>query len=100
MTGAILAHWYARRTGAEIPPAVRLMLQAATARLAPLATSRPILLHTPSAEMLDGLLQHPATRSHLGERLGPTAVIVPEHALEPLRRALRGLGLSLADCLP
>jgi hypothetical protein len=54
-------------------------------------------LNAPSSELLDGLIQHPDTRAHLGERLGPTTVIVPDEALAPLRRALEGFGLNLAD---
>jgi hypothetical protein len=92
---AYLAHWYARRTGAEMPPAVRLLLLAAASKVPPMATSRPLLLHTPSADLLDGLLQHPATGIHLGERLGPTTVVVPDGSLDAFRRALAGLGLRI-----
>ena len=44
-------------------------------------------------------IQHPATRPHLGQRLGPTAVIVPETAIEALRRGLNDLGLELREFL-
>jgi len=94
---ADLSHWFVKRTGAEIPPAIRLLFLASSSRVPPLATRRPIVLDAPSSELLDGLIQHPDTRAHLGERLGPTTVIVPDEALAPLRRALEGLGLSLAD---
>ena len=92
---ALLAPWYVKRTGAEMPPAVRLLLLAGTARVPALATSRPLLLHAPSAELLDGLLQHPATSIHLGDRIGPTTVIVPDESLDAFRRVLEGLGLAL-----
>ena len=39
--------------------------------------------------------QHPATSPWLGDRLGPTAVIVPDDHLQSLREALKGLGISL-----
>jgi hypothetical protein len=58
-------------------------------------TSRPLLLHTPSADLLDGLLQHPATGFYLGDRLGPTTVVVPDESLDAFRRALAALGLVL-----
>ena len=45
--------------------------------------------------MADGLLQHPATRDLLGERLGPTAVTVSEDTVETLRIVLAELGISL-----
>jgi hypothetical protein len=95
LSPALLAHWYAKRTGAEMPPAVRLLLLAASGRPAPLEARRPLILHAPSAQWLDGLLQHPATRSHLGERLGPTTAIIPDESLEAFRLALTGLGLFL-----
>ncbi len=83
LSPAILAHWYMKRTGAEMPPAVRLLLLAASGRPAPLAAHRPLILRAPSMQWLDGLMQHPATRDYMGERLGPTAVIIPEEARFP-----------------
>jgi hypothetical protein len=92
---ALLTHWYVKRTGAEIPPAVRLLLLAEHGTTKPLTAHRPLVLQVPSAHWLDGLLQHPATRDYLGQRLGPTTVIIPEESLTPFQRALEGLGLSL-----
>jgi hypothetical protein len=92
---ALLAHWYVKRTGAEMPPAVRLLLLAEHGRSTPLTAHRPLVLQVPSAQWLDGLLQHPATRDYLGERLGPTTVIIPDELIVPFRRALEGLGLGL-----
>jgi hypothetical protein len=90
-----LEDWYLRRTGAPMPPAVRLMLLAGGGRLPALHADRPLVLHAPSVELLDGILQHPETRRYLGGRLGPTAVVVPAASLEPLRLALRRLGVRL-----
>jgi hypothetical protein len=99
MTPALLAHWYVKRTGAEMPPAVRLLLMAASTRAqgepSPLSARRILILKTPSSQWLDGLLQHPTTRDYLGERLGPTAAIIPDVMLGPFRRALAALGLAL-----
>lgn len=100
LTIAVLSHWYVRRTGHEIPPAVRLLLFAAESRVPPLATSRPLVLHTPNAALLDGLIQHPGTRSYFGERLGPTSIVVPDATLPGLSVALAELGLSLAESSP
>ena len=61
----------------------------------PLSTSRLLVLQSPTAEILDGLAQHPATRDYLGERLGPTSVVIPDDALASFRRVLERLGLSL-----
>ena len=95
LSPALSAHWYVKRTGAETPPAVRLLLLAASGRPAPLTARRPLILHAPSAQWLDGLLQHPATCDHLGERLGPTTAVIPDESLEAFRHALTGLGLFL-----
>jgi hypothetical protein len=92
-----LADWYARRAGGEIPPAVRLLLAASSpgSRVPPLPVARTLVLNLPDAGLLDGLLQHPATRPWLGERLGPKAVEIPEDRLESLREVLKELGLDL-----
>lgn len=97
MTSSTLSHWFHRRTDADTPPAVRLLLLANQERVPALNTSRPLVLHAPSADLIDGLLQHPTTRSHLGERLGPTSVVVPDEELEAFRLALGRLGLAIAD---
>jgi hypothetical protein len=92
-----LSLWYDKRTNAEMPPAVRLLLLAQTAKVPPLETSRPLLLHTPSADLLDGLTQYPATAPLLGDRLGPTTIVVPEESRDALKRALAELGLVLDE---
>ena len=83
LTPQDLADWYARRAGGDIPPAVRLLLAASSSapgsRVPPLQAARRLVLELPDAGLLDGLLQHPATRPWLGERLGPTAVVIPEN---------------------
>ena len=71
MSAAQLAEWYTRRTGGEVPPAVRLLLAAKTSRIPALKAARMLVLNLPTAELLDGLLQHPATGPLLGRRLGP-----------------------------
>ncbi|WP_422930364.1 hypothetical protein [Singulisphaera sp. PoT] len=97
LTGPMLAQWYLRRTGTDVPPAVQLLLFAADSKTPSLATSRPLVLHTPTSELLDGLLQHPQTRDYLGDRLGPTSIVIIEEALPGLRAILGTLGVSLAD---
>jgi hypothetical protein len=90
-----LAQWFAARTGGSIPPAVGLLLAARGPQRVDLAARRVIVLNLSSAELLDGLLQHPATRPHLAERLGPLSVVVPGESAVPLRNALLQLGLTL-----
>jgi hypothetical protein len=54
-----------------------------------------LVLRLPDAGLLDGLLQHPATSPWLGDRLGPAAVVVSDDHLDPLRTALKELGITL-----
>jgi hypothetical protein len=96
-TSGPLASWFARRTGGEVPAAVRLLLLAASPRAPLLGADRPLVLRTTTAEVLDGLAQHPETSGLLGERLGPTAVVIPDAALDALRQALGRLGLRLGE---
>ncbi len=97
LTLPALSRWFQQRTGADVPPALRLLLHAATAGDTPLPTTRPLLLHTPNADFLDGLLQHPTTRGLLGDRLGPTTVVVPDEKQNELSQALADLGLKLDE---
>jgi hypothetical protein len=95
MTVAQLARWFQQRTGGELPAAIRLLLHAATPGVGPFPIVRPLIMTTPSSDLLDGLLQHPSTALLLGDRIGPTSVIVPDDSVEPLAQALRNLGLGL-----
>jgi hypothetical protein len=95
MTGAEIAAWFARRAGEETPPSVGLLLAVRAVRRPAFSASRPLILHAPSESLLDGLFQHPATRDLLGDRLGPTAAVVPDRNVDAFRRALERLGASL-----
>ena len=96
LTPQDLADWYDRRTGGRIPPAVRLLLAPTGPRVPTLQAARLLVLTLADPGLLDGLLQHPATSPWLGDRLGPTAVEIPEDRLESLREgALKELGIGL-----
>jgi hypothetical protein len=97
ITPAQVADWFVRRTGSPPPPAIRLLLRSTSPAPTVLKTRRMIVLSTPSPELLDGLIQHPATRPLLGDRLGPTAAAVPEDQIDALRDVLRSLNVELAD---
>jgi hypothetical protein len=90
-----LRKWFERRTGGKMPPSVELLLAAKSSTGARIKASKMVVLTLQSAELLDGLQQHPATAAFLGERLGPTSVAVPEDQVAPLQDALRELGISL-----
>ena len=57
--------------------------------------ARMVVLNLPSVELLDGLLQHPATSPLLGDRLGPTSVAIPDDQMAPLQKVLKELGIHL-----
>ena len=89
--------WFERRTGGEAPAAIRLLMLAMSTKVPALTTSRPLVLNTPTAEVLDGLCQHPETRNWVGTRLGPTSAIIPDDFLPRFREGLQRLGLSLNE---
>lgn len=95
ITPTQIADWFVRRTGTGPPPAVKLLMRSISPTPTLLKSRRMIVLSTPSEELLDGLLQHPATRPHLGDRLGPTAVAVPSDRLEMMREVLKSLKIEL-----
>ncbi|MBA4066085.1 MAG: hypothetical protein C0501_20675 [Isosphaera sp.] len=86
--------WFRDRTGEPLSPVGRLFVLGPQAA-APSA-ARLTVVRFPTAELADGVVQWPETRGLIAERLGPTAVAVAEDGLEPLRRALAGLGVALA----
>ncbi len=90
-----IEHWFEQRTGEPCPAATRLLIHAASASPEPIVATRLLVLRVSRPDLIEGLLQHPLTRDYLGERLGPTTVVVPEFALEGLRRALDPLGLKV-----
>ena len=54
-----------------------------------------LVINLPTPELLDGLLQHPASAPFLGRRLGPTSVVIADEKLPPLQKALKELGIEL-----
>jgi hypothetical protein len=74
-------------------PAARLLL--AGPLVPPLGLRRQLVLHVSTAEVADGLMQWPETRSLLLARLGPTALAVAEEKVEELRQRLGSLGLTV-----
>jgi hypothetical protein len=87
--------WLSARSGTPLSPAGRLLLLGP--HWPPVRAERLLVLRLPTAEAADGLLQWPATRHLITERLGPTTVVIaPEH-LAPLRAALQEAGLTLLE---
>lgn len=87
-----LEHWFARRAGSVPPPAIELLIAAASRPKTVLSAERTVVLNAPAPELIDGLLQHPRTGPLLGERLGPTAIVVPIETIVALQKTLEALG--------
>jgi len=92
---ATLETWFAKRCGAVLSPAARLLLTAP--ETAPLHWQRHLVLHVTDSDIADGLYQWPTTRALIHERLGPTALSVPVENAPPLVRLLGELGLSAVE---
>lgn len=90
-----IIQWFERRAGTTAPPAVTLLLAAIDGKSPPIRARRLIVIELPTAELLDGLFQHPATAGALGERLGPTTAEVPGNQIDGLTKTLRALGLRI-----
>jgi hypothetical protein len=95
MTVSHFESWFAQRTGAPLSPATRLMLTGGHA--APAELRRCLVLYLPSADLAEGVMQWPETRSLVEERLGPMAIIVAEENVGPLREKLGLVGLELKE---
>jgi hypothetical protein len=95
VTATYLEEWFLQRTGGPMPPAARLLLGGIQTRSLA-AFRRQMILHVESAAVADGLVQWPATRRLISQRLGPTALVVPAECVDPLRKELETLGLAVA----
>jgi hypothetical protein len=69
-------------TGAELPPP---------------ELRHHLILHVATAELAEGLLQWPETRSLIQARMGPTALAVAEDDAAALQEKLRALGMALSN---
>src|SRR5262249_56398167 len=90
---SLLEAWFQQRTGQPVSPAARLLL-AAGAQTAPVLRAA-LVLHVATPELADGLMQWPATRALIAERLGPTALAVREANVDALKERLDQIDMSL-----
>jgi hypothetical protein len=88
-----LESWFVQRCGQALSPAARLLWSGG--EIPPLEVRRLQILNVPTPELADGLLQWPATRALIADRLGPTALVVPEEHIEELRQRLQTAGVKL-----
>jgi len=85
--------WFTDRTGHPLSAAGRLLMLGPQAP--PPVVARLIVVRFPNSEFTDGAMQWPVTRILIAERIGPTAVVVTEDSLEPLRRVLAEIGVMV-----
>jgi hypothetical protein len=90
-----LEEWFTQRTGGPLPAAARLLLVGS--QLPAAGLRRQLVLHLPTVEVADGLLQWPGTRGLIHERLGPTTLVVTEEDAPRLRERLRELGVGVQE---
>jgi hypothetical protein len=94
LSSRLLEDWFVQRTGQPISSAARLLL--AGPQSPPMELHCQLVIQVNSTETADGLLQWPATKALIRQRLGPTALAVAEENVEALRERLRELGMSMA----
>jgi hypothetical protein len=97
VTAAFLNRWFEQRTGQPLPPAGRLLLNAAETPSPELR--REVVLHVASAEIADGLQQWPLTQALIQARLGPTVLAVAESDVAALIERLAELGIRVESPL-
>jgi hypothetical protein len=90
-----LEAWFQQRAGQPVSPAARLLM--AGAEVAEPTLRRHLVLQVELPEIADGLLQWPATRALIAERLGPTALSVAEEDLTALRQRLATIGVHVGE---
>jgi hypothetical protein len=86
--------WFLQHSGHPLPASVELMLQASNRSSVTLAPR--MVLQAPSCEIIDGILQHPATKDCVLARVGEKTILVREEKCEQLRATLEQLGLEPA----
>jgi hypothetical protein len=91
---ADLDAWFTARAGHALPPAGRLFVLGP--QLPPPTAERHLVVHLPTPEVADGLVQWPTTAELVEQRLGPTAVVVNEANLLRFKEVLEGLGIALS----
>jgi hypothetical protein len=93
MAVADIDTWFVDRTGASLSPAGRLFLVGPV--LPPPAVGVRLVVEFANADVTDGVMQWPDTRSLVAQRLGPLAVAVDEANLEAFRAALQEVGVTI-----
>jgi hypothetical protein len=86
-----LETWFQERAGIPLSPSTRLLMVGSNGK--PVQASLLVVVQVFEAIVADGLMQWPATRDLIQERIGPTAMIVKRESLEPLQGLLNSIGI-------
>jgi hypothetical protein len=92
MTLADLDQWSTSRAGGPLSASARLLFAGSGG--VPGELRRRLVLTLPSEAVTDGVCQWPETADLLDDRLGPTAVSVPEENAAALLERLAGIGVE------
>jgi hypothetical protein len=93
MTLSELDQWCTSRAGGPLAASARLLFAGSSGMTGELR--RRLVLTLPSEAVTDGVCQWPETADLLEDRLGPTAVAVPEENAEELLGRLAAVGVEL-----
>jgi hypothetical protein len=85
--------WFMERTGSPLSAAGRLLLHGG--QLPPPQVARLLVVKFPTVEITDGIMQWPATRMLVTERIGPLAVVVDEEHFETFKMSLADVGVRI-----
>jgi hypothetical protein len=88
-----LEEWFKERSGRPLSAAAQLL--ALPEKRAIFQLLQCIVLTTPTAELADGLMQLPATKQFIRERLGPVSLLVVEENVPALQQQIESLQQSL-----
>ena len=88
-----LDQWFLERSGSGLSASARLLLNGPDTE--PWPVRRQLVLHVPTVELADGLVQWPPTSACIAQRLGPTALALHAEQVATLRQHLNELGLTL-----
>ncbi len=94
VNASALEAWFQQRAGQAASPAALLLL---TAGQESAAIRSVLVLNVATPELADGVMQWPATRELIAERLGPTTLSVTEENLVPLKEQLALLGMAVTE---
>jgi hypothetical protein len=95
MSLGALETWFQQRAGQLLSSAALLFFNAA--QCAPANLKRLLILEVDSEDTADGLMQWPATRELIHDRLGPQALVVEEEMVQKLLGRLTEISLKVAE---